>query len=121
MYIPKKMLLKKEKREERQVHILNEIRFDVKGQQRKAVANEIGDLLGKQVKYAGVPTCDYLIGQSRLDKEGVFHPGADLTESQTELIFERCIEQDVEGEVREAVLELEKLIISVPIERFTKP
>ena len=97
---------------------MKEIRIISEGNQRKEVAREIAEMLGVTAEYAGVPSCDYIIGSSRLDKEWVFHPGEDLTEEQTEDIFVHHCEHDAKEKVAEE-LEQDKLAIAVPNVGFT--
>lgn len=49
------------------------IKFDIEKSQRKALAQKIGELTGSEVKYLGVPSCGYQIGEYTLDKEAVLH------------------------------------------------
>ena len=49
------------------------IRFNIEKNQRKALAQKIGELTGNEVKYLGVPSCGYQIGAYTLDKEAVLH------------------------------------------------
>lgn len=51
------------------------IRFNIEKNQRKALAQKIGELTGSEVKYLGVPSCGYQIGAYTLDKEAVLHGG----------------------------------------------
>ena len=49
------------------------IKFNIEKSQRKALAMKIGELTGSEVKYLGVPSCGYQIGEYTLDKEAVLH------------------------------------------------
>ena len=49
------------------------IKFNIEKSQRKALAQKIGELTGSEVKYLGVPSCGYQIGEYILDKEAVLH------------------------------------------------
>ena len=49
------------------------IKFNIEKSQRKALAQKIGELTGSEVKYLGVPSCGYQIGEYTLDKEAVLH------------------------------------------------
>ena len=49
------------------------IRFNIEKNQRKALAQKIGELTGSEVKYLGVPSCGYQIGAYTLDTEAVLH------------------------------------------------
>jgi hypothetical protein len=57
---------------------MREIQIEVAGKQRKQIAKEISDILEMESHYAGVPSCDYVIGSSRLDKNGVLHLGEEV-------------------------------------------
>lgn len=50
-----------------------EIKFNIDKNERKALAQKIGELTGSEVKYLGVPSCGYQIGAYTLDKEAVLH------------------------------------------------
>jgi len=52
------------------------IRSNIEKNQRKALAQKIGELTGSEVKYLGVPSCGYQIGAYTLDKEAVLHGDA---------------------------------------------
>ncbi|WP_044973969.1 hypothetical protein [Ruminococcus sp. HUN007] len=47
------------------------IRFNIEKNQRKALAQKIGELAEMDVRYCGVPSCAYEIGAYTLDKEAV--------------------------------------------------
>ena len=49
------------------------IKFNIEKSQRKALAQKIGELTGSEVKYLGVPSCGYQIGEYTLDKEAMLH------------------------------------------------
>ena len=49
------------------------IKFNIEKNQRKALAQKIGELTGSEVKYLGVPSCGYQIGEYTLDKEAMLH------------------------------------------------
>ena len=49
------------------------IKFNIEKSQRKALAQKISELTGMEVKYLGVPSCGYMIGEYTLDKEAVLH------------------------------------------------
>ena len=61
------------------------IKFNIEKSQRKALAQKIGELTGSEVKYLGVPSCGYQIGEYTLDKEVVLHDDELLYEIQHEL------------------------------------
>lgn len=62
--------------------MITEIDFKVTGEERKKLAYAIGETLGLPVKYTRTPRFDYMIGESILDKKGVFQASNEITESQ---------------------------------------
>lgn len=65
-----------------------EIKYNIEKEQRKALAQKIGELAGFDIHYCGVPTCAYEIGFFTLDKKNVLtFPDREDTE-----IIERVIE-----------------------------
>ena len=61
------------------------IRFNIEKNQRKALAQKIGELTGSEVKYLGVPSCGYQIGAYTLDKDAVLHGDEFPDEIRSEL------------------------------------
>ena len=61
------------------------IKLNIEKSQRKALAQKIGELTGSEVKYLGVPSCGYQIGEYTLDKEAVLHGDALPDEIRSEL------------------------------------
>lgn len=57
---------------------MNEYRFGVKGQERKALAGAISELLNQPTKYLGAPTFAYEIGGYHIDNEGTVTGEYDL-------------------------------------------
>lgn len=98
---------------------MREIQIEVAGKQRKEIAKQIAELLGMESRYAGVPSCDYLIGSSRLDKNGVLHLGADVDDSHAELLLEQLCEQDIESGLPEKEETLDTVTIALPRAEFT--
>ena len=47
------------------------ITFNIEKSQRKALAHRIGELMGAEVRYCGVPSCAYQIGSMMLSKNAV--------------------------------------------------
>ena len=86
------------------------IRFNIEKSQRMALAQKIGELTGSEVKYLGVPSCGYQIGEYTLDKEAVLH-GDELTD-------------DIRSELQKAGYTAEDepvaLTISMPRDFFTE-
>ena len=61
------------------------IKFNIEKSRRKALAQKIGELTGSEVKYLGVPSCGYQIGEYTLDKEAVLHGDELPDDIQSEL------------------------------------
>lgn len=68
-----------------------QIDFNVTGKARGELAKAIGEILNKEVRYMKVPTCNYEIGGSILDQNGVFIPSDELSDSQLDLLLERFV------------------------------
>ena len=86
------------------------IRFNIEKSQRKALAQRIGELAEMDVRYCGVPSCGYQIGEYTLDKEAVLH-GDELPD-------------DIRSELQKAGYTAEDepvaLTISMPRDFFTE-
>lgn len=110
-------------KKERQVcAMITEIDFKVTGEERKKLAYAIGETLGLPVKYTRTPRFDYMIGESILDKKGVFQASNEITESQLDLIIERFytgepLQNAIQSE--DEIIEQNVLSISVPRSMFT--
>ena len=55
------------------------IHFNIENSPRKALAHRIGELMGAEVRYCGVPSCTYQIGNMMLAKDTV------LTDEEDEI------------------------------------
>ena len=44
--------------------------FNATGSQRKALADALGEIIGAEKKYQGVPSCAYRVGEYTIDREG---------------------------------------------------
>ena len=53
------------------------ITFNINKSQRKSLAHRIGELMGAEVRYCGVPSCAYQIGSMTLGKDAVLTGEAD--------------------------------------------
>lgn len=68
-----------------------------------------------------VPTCNYEIGGSILDRNGVFIPSDELSDSQLDLLLERFVEKYMPSrDKKEANDKDEYLEISVPRDMFSE-
>ena len=47
-----------------------ELKFNVKGKDRKKLAEKVGEFFRKEVSYTGVPRCSYMVGDIEIDKNG---------------------------------------------------
>lgn len=102
--------------------MITEIDFKVKGEERKKLAYAIGEMFELPVKYTRTPRFDYMIGDSILDKKGVFRASNEITESQLELIIERFYKGEPLQKVKQPedeIVEADVLSISVPRNMFT--
>ena len=90
------------------------IKFIIEKEERKALAQKIGELTGIEVKYLRVPSCAYQIGGFRLSKEAVLTCD-EQTDSET-------IEQVLDGLEKAGYTaedEPESLTLSMPRDFFT--
>ena len=92
-----------------------EIKCNIEKDQRKALAQKIGELADFDIHYCGVPTCAYEIGFFTLDKENVLtFPDREDTE-----IIERVIEELENAGYLSAEEAPNTLTISMPKSQFT--
>ena len=101
-----------------------QIDFNVTGKARGELAKAIGEILNKEVRYMKIPTCNYEIGGSILDRNGVFIPSDELSDSQLDLLLERFVEKHMPStDKKEANDKNDKdecLEISVPKDMFSE-
>ena len=62
--------------------------FNATGSQRKALAGALGEIIGAEKKYQGVPSCAYQVGEYTIDRDGNIEAGC-ITEDIIEAIRER--------------------------------
>lgn len=67
-----------------------ELRFNVKGENRKKMVQAIEKELGVKAKYLGVPSCAYQVGEYRVDKDGTLSFEKDDIE-ETSRVVEVCV------------------------------
>lgn len=92
-----------------------EIKCNIEKEQRKALAEKIGELAEMDVRYCGVPSCAYEIGFFTLSKEAVLS-FADRMDTE---VIERVLDGlDKAGYTSED--EPEALTISMPRDFFTE-
>ncbi|WP_303804419.1 hypothetical protein [Ruminococcus flavefaciens] len=92
-----------------------EIKCNIEKEQRKALAEKIGELAEMDVRYCGVPSCAYEIGFFTLSKEAVLS-FADRMDTE---VIERVLDGlDKAGYTSED--EPEALTISMPMDFFTE-
>ena len=91
------------------------IRFNIEKNQRKALAQKIGELAEMDVRYCGVPSCAYEIGFFTLSKDAVLS----LADRMDTEVIERVLDGlDKVGYTSED--EPEALTISMPRDFFTE-
>lgn len=76
-----------------------EVKFNVKGKERKELVMAIAEITGTKAVYKGVPTCSYEVGYFSIDKKGTLIFDAQADSSEIELLIERLAEQGFEAEV----------------------
>ena len=92
------------------------IKFIIEKKERKALAQKIGELIGAEVKYLGVPSCAYQIGNFNLSKDAVLTCN-DRTENE---IIEKVLNGLAEvGYTTEN--EPEKLTVQMPADSMSEP
>ena len=91
------------------------IRFNIEKNQRKALAQKIGELTGSEVKYLGVPSCAYEIGFFTLSKDAVLSFADRMDTEAIEKVLDGL---DKAGYTSED--EPEALTISMPRDFFTE-
>ena len=67
---------------------MRRIEFNTKNMDRGSLARQVGEILGREVKYVRVSTCNYDIGGCILDKEGRFYPTDDVEDVMLQAIAE---------------------------------
>ena len=63
-----------------------EIKYNIEKSQRKELAQKIADIIGTDVRYAGVPSCAYEIDIFTLSKDAVLS----FTDTATARSWRRC-------------------------------
>lgn len=100
------------------------IKFNVPGQKRKALAEEIGAWLNLDARYIGVPSCAYGIGEHRIEKDGTLILSG-LSDEATERLLQHLYDEGFEYEITEplpteADTEDLSLTVSLPSDYFTE-
>ena len=92
------------------------IKFIIEKKERKALAQKIGELIGAEVKYLGVPSCAYQIGNFNLSKDAVL-----ICDDQTD---NEVIEKVLNGLAEVGYTtenEPEKLTVQMPADSMSEP
>lgn len=55
--------------------------YQIKGQERKEMAKMIAETIGEEVKYSGVPKCEYQVGPYTITKDGMLIWDEETTEA----------------------------------------
>jgi hypothetical protein len=76
------------------------VKYNLKGKERKALAEAVGEILGAEVKYAGAPTFAYIVDGYTIDKDGT------LTRAKEDLI-KALAEKGFTGEVEKMAFEVD--------------
>ena len=70
--------------------------FNATGSQRKALADALGEIIGAEKKYQGVPSCAYQVGEYTIDRDGNIEAGCikeDIIEQEDELFEDEELEE----------------------------
>ena len=99
------------------------IRFNMNNSGRKAFANAIGEILGEDVVYNGVPTFAYAIGRYIVDRQSDLICPADTDRKEINRLITALAERGYEAisppnGIPEA--DRNRLIIDVPLDGFTE-
>lgn len=91
--------------------------FGAKGKERRRLADEVGRAAGKLPRYMKYPTCNYLIGEFTLDRDGNLIIPDTIAENQAKLVMShlRSVGFDALG------IEVpERLSVSVPADTLSE-
>ena len=85
------------------------VSYNVKGAKRKELAHAIAEVSGCEVKYLGMPSAAYQIGEVALDKTGTLHFNDVANADEAKRIIERLAERGFkdEAQTQEASLEVQ--------------
>ena len=75
------------------------INFNVQGTERKRLVQLISEITESLVKYLGVPSCAFQVGNYTIGKSGELLFNDEVDQSQLELLIERLVEQGFEAEI----------------------
>ncbi len=90
------------------------VKFNIDKNERKALAQKIGELTGSEVKYLRVPSCAYQIGSYTVSKEAVLLIGDDVDDEQVSTLLADLAEAGYTAEP-----EPEQLTVTIPKDYFT--
>ena len=93
-----------------------ELKFNVTGNERKALVEAIAEITGVKPKYLGMPTAAYQVEEFMISKDGTVTTGK-TTESMVELMVERLCERGFEPQLQHEEI---GLTVAMPRGYFTE-
>ncbi|MBW8382136.1 MAG: virulence protein, partial [Youngiibacter sp.] len=75
------------------------INFNVQGTERKRLVQLISEITESPLKYLGVPSCAFQVGNYTIGRSGELLFNDEVDQSQLELLIERLVEQGFEAEI----------------------
>ncbi|WP_099205159.1 virulence protein [Scatolibacter rhodanostii] len=90
---------------------MQEYKFNVMGAERKRLVGAISEILNQPIKYLGMPSAAYEVGQIHIDKQGT------LTGEVTAKLLEQLEKQ---GFIPESVPIPDSITIEIPLDGFTE-
>lgn len=99
-----------------------EIRYNVTGAKRKALAAAIGEILALEATYKGAPSFAYEVGSCTLEKDGTLIFTDEVTDSAATQLIDALKERGYEAEAADdtdSANECNELVIEVPKEGFS--
>ena len=77
------------------------INYNVKGPDRKRLAQAVAQILESEAKYLGVPSCAYQVDNFTIIKDGILSFDELTNSSEAEQLIERLAEMSFEAEIEE--------------------
>ena len=90
---------------------MQDYKFNVTGTERKKLVSIISEILNQPIKYLGMPSAAYEVGEIRIDKQGT------LTGEATSELLEQLEKQ---GFIAENTPILDHITIEMPLDGFTE-